>query len=146
VGSPMSGERTLDRLIGYCLMCEIETVPTKSLPATRACNAGKLVRVGNIAFDCHSHDTGVDVRGWILSEEDAYEFLSVPYWYSSHYTFNSSRWERGAWDGAVDAAIKSLWEKVDAHKAAVEQAKESREQTQRQSANERRAKFEEQFR
>lgn len=144
MSSPMSGKRTLDVVIGYCQRHEIETVPSNSVPCRPAYGSG-VVRVGNIVFDCHRHDTGANVRGWILNGNEAYEFIDVPYWYSSNYTFNDSKWTKGAWDKAVEQAIEMLWTKADEHRAAIEAAKEVADANERQQKASRKAEFERQF-
>ncbi len=143
MGSPMSGEGTLDRLIGYCQANKLSTVEGDAVPA--GIRRQRVVRVGNIVFWHHSHDTGAGVDGWIISGDDSYHFMSVPYWFSSHYTFNSMRWEKGAWDTAVNEAIAHLRTLADAHMALVAKATEERNQEAAHKAAEIKAKFEAQF-
>lgn len=144
MSSPLSGENTLDRVIGYCQWNNIRTVEAASVPGIFR-RHGKVVRVGNIVFSFNGHDTGNDVNGWIVSGEESYHFLKVPYWFSSHYCFNTSRWEKGAWDKAVDDAIAELRTLMDEHKELVSRLRAQEEQTKEQAAAERKAKFETQF-
>jgi hypothetical protein len=102
----MSGKDTLDAILRECQMHGIDTVEGL-IPGYK-----KVVRVGNIALSAGPHDTGCDVSGWIIDGDQAYRFISTTYWYSSQYTFNRSKWVRGAWDDAVTAAINELRQKV----------------------------------
>lgn len=144
MSSPLSGENTLDRVIGYCQRNGISTVDARSVPSIWR-RDGLVVRVGNIVFSFNGHDTGNDVNGWIINGDEAYHFLSVPYWFSSHYCFNKSTWERGAWDKAVDDAIAELRTLMDAHKAKVAKQMAQKKQAEEQAAAEHKAKFEAQF-
>jgi hypothetical protein len=141
-GSPMSGEGTLDRIIGYCQSVGI-CLAKETIPAIR--RDGPLVQVGNIVFYCNSHSTGADVGGWILDGNMAFQFISTTYWYSSTYTFNKSKWIGGAWDGAVNAAIQLLTQKVDEHKQSTKERRAREIEAQARKAAETKAQFERQF-
>lgn len=138
-GSPMSGNDTLDSILRECQMCGINTVEGL-IPGYK-----KVVRVGNIALSAGPHDTGCDVSGWIIDGDQAYRFISTTYWYSSHYTFNRSKWVRGAWDNAVTAAINELRQKVWTVRAKSEEAKAKKEQAAQQQHADNRARFGAQF-
>lgn len=146
MSSPMSGDNTNDRVLQYCQHRGIHTVEDSELPA--ACHSGgrsKTVRIGNIAFRSHSHDTGCDVRGWIIDGAEAYEFVSTTYWYSSHYTFNSSKWERGAWDVAVEQFFATLRAAKAESEARALETQEQAAERRRQEAAQVKARFERQF-
>jgi hypothetical protein len=140
-GSPLSGKDTLDQVILHCLRHSICTSPK----TVKALGEKNVVRVGNIAFSAYSHDTGADVRGWIIDGDDAFEFMSVPYWYSSQYTFNTSKHVRGAWDAAVDAAILELRRLKAESEERFAQAERDRDNGKRAEAAAIKARFEHQF-
>lgn len=146
MSSPMSGENTNDRVLQYCQHRNIRTVENADLPA--ACRSGretKAVRIGNIVFRSYSHDTGCDVRGWIIDGADAYEFVSTTYWYSSQYTFNSSKWENGAWDSAVEDFFRTLRElKQDSESRELERQEKAAE-ARRAEAADVKSRFERQY-
>lgn len=144
MSSPLSGENTLDRVIGYCQWNGLSTVEASTVPGIYR-REGKVVRVGNIVFSFSGHDTGNDVNGWIVNGDDSYHFMSMPYWFSSHYCFNASRWEKGAWDKAVDEAVLELRRIMSEHKELAAQREEQRKQNEARAAAERKAKFEAQF-
>src|SRR5688572_25549570 len=140
MGSPLSGDDTIDRLLKYCQGAGIHTVSDDDLPKDcRRGNGNTTVRIGNIAFRCYGHDTGNDVRGWIIQGDEAYEFVATTYWFSSHYTFNSSRWEHGAWDTAVDAFFATLRAAKEKNEAAALAKQEAARATRQQSEAERKA-------
>jgi hypothetical protein len=139
-GSPTSGNTTLDRIVGHCQAHDINVTEEliDGYPT-------RIVRVGNIAFRASSHDTGCGVTGWIIDGDEAYEFLDTTYWYSSTYIFNKSKWDRGAWDDAVTAAIDELREKVIANKQRIEEAKFTKKQSEDHKQDAIKARFGAQF-
>lgn len=146
MGSPLSGDNTIDQVLKYCQIHRIHTVSNDDLPKDcRSGNGNTTVRIGNIAFRCYSHDTGNDVRGWIINGDEAYEFVSTTYWFSSHYTFNSSRWERGAWDTSVNEFFATLRQAKEQHEARSLALQEEAQKKRQQEAAERKALFERQF-
>jgi hypothetical protein len=147
MGSPLSDESTIDHVLKYCQRHRIHTVDDGELPAD--CKRGgpgeQTVRIGNIVFRCNGHSTGNDVRGWIVDGNDAYEFVSTTFWFSSQYTFNTSKWESGAWDAAVDSFFKTLKEAKAKHEAEVLAVQEHAADQRKRSAAEHKARFERQF-
>jgi hypothetical protein len=141
-GSPLSGENTLDRIISYCQSHSIQTIPTREASVRPAYNSN-VVKVGNFIFDAHGHSTGCVVRCWIVTDDgDSLEILDVPYWYSSDYTFNDSKWDRGAWDKELSAAIMMLDGLVKDHKEQMAKQKELYAKEKESKELDRKSKFE----
>jgi len=109
--SPLSGENTLDTIIYYCLSNGISCIE----PHT---DIRSHVKNGHFKFTCHRHDTGCNVKCWIVHPQtkEEYEIINTTFWYSSSHTFNDSKWETGVWDSALAGAIKYLADQVELHK------------------------------
>lgn len=147
MSSPLSGKDTIDRVLLYCQCYGLHTVADADLPPPCRDGTGRprTVRIGNIAFRCNGHSTGNDVRGWIIDGDDAYEFVNTTYWFSSSYTFNESRWERGAWDGAVEELFATLRASKEKHEVAARELQERVAAERAKAETDVKARFERQF-
>ena len=139
--SPLSGENTLDKIISYCHAHNINTKESLSCGLKPSYN-GNLVEIDNFIFEAHKHDTGCDLGCWIVTENDYYAIINTTFWYSSIYTFNPSKWEKGKWDKALDKAIETLTYKVKEHKKATKTANDLVLKERDKEKMKRKAKFE----
>jgi hypothetical protein len=96
-------------------------------------------------FQASSHDTGIDVRGYILGMGDPYEIINKTYWKTGGYDHNESKWERGLWDDKLNEAISDLSEMVQAHKDAVRKKAEDEKLKEEKSAQSRKEEVEKLF-
>lgn len=70
--------------------------------------------IGKFRFQVHSHDTGLSVQVWIIKDSlEVRHIISTDYWFYSRYCFNDSKWEKGAWDDALNKVLAQMKEDVN---------------------------------
>lgn len=70
------------------------------------------VRVGKFLMTAKSHSTGMDAGVYIIGGEKPYKIIDGTWWRDSRYEFNDFKWEKGAWDSALEEAQKELQQLV----------------------------------
>lgn len=81
---------------------------------------------GPFKFSAREHSTATHVQIFIsiLNHPDR-EIVSCQYWYSDHYRFNTSKFETGAWDSALENEIDLIW--IEARNKLTESEKEQQQ-------------------
>lgn len=65
---------------------------------------------GPFKFLSKHHDTGCSVSVKInIPNHPEREIICATYWYSGNYQFNTSKFECGAWDSALENEIDLIW-------------------------------------
>lgn len=108
-------EKTLDVLLQYAQRNQLLTTESKDV-SLKGCHFAYdkySVVVGVFAFQVHCHDTGNSVRGYILTDDKPYEIISATFWKQSGYEHNKDKWEKGAWDEALNNSIRILRQAVE---------------------------------
>lgn len=136
---------SFDNLIIYCEKHKLLTVPVKSIKKIGSTYNNNVVKIGNIVLDCHRHDTGNSVYGYIVTDDDYFWFMSITFWHYERYEFNEDMHVKGAWDSAFDNAIELMKKAVEEHKEKEREinliARKEREEQERIRLN----KFEQLF-
>ena len=130
MSSPMSGPDTIDQVLVYCQRHHIATT-----------DKGQ-VQVGRFLFDVSHHSTGNSIDGYILDGEDSYHFLNCTWWFLSCYTFNESKWERGAWDHELEKAFGGLRELMVQRMDTLALEEKDGQASRQREADDRKEKFE----
>jgi len=73
------------------------------------------LQVGMFKFDCYDHDTGIDVRCWVVGEDDNYQIISRTYWKSAGYRSTEDYWKKGVWDRKLEEIIQMFRDKLAEH-------------------------------
>ncbi len=121
-------EKTLDVLLQYAQRNQLLTTESKN-ELLKGCHFAYdkyAVVVGVFAFQVHCHDTGNSVRAYILTDDKPYEIISATFWKQSGYEHNKDKWEKGAWDMALTAAIGMIREAVEEHMFVSHQKEQQR--------------------
>jgi len=138
--SPMSGQKTLNRLLEDCLRYEVNLIPDSSNPHR------KVIITKNFEFTVDTHSTGSSVSCWlVLPLKPPIQIIQATYWFSSSYTFNKSQFRKGAWDSALEEEILDLQSKVKAAKEVVEGVKKEKEDAEFEEAKRLVASYESYF-
>jgi len=97
-------------------------------------------------IEARNHDTGCSVRIHILADgKPIREIVNTTYWYYERYTFNDSKWEKGAWDSALAKVIAQLREDVNQEEERRTGLAELREQQKAQRDAAQKAEVEKLF-
>lgn len=115
--SPLSSSDTLDTLLLNCIKYKVCMKEFSS-----------AISYGKFEFAVFPHSTGNTVNVIITNGDSFYNIINGTYWFSSGYTFNEFKWERGKWDEALDEAIFELRKLVaEARRREDEVARKARE-------------------
>lgn len=104
----------------------LERVPTMNLgqllyhlQVTRALGEfsyfDKPLVINMFKFDCHNHDTGIDVDCYILKGDEKLHIIRRTYWKYPDYRSSEDFYKKGAWDNKLEETIQMFRDKLIEH-------------------------------